>query len=81
LITKLLKQDHREIEPSSIAINSEKTPVVFEQQLDEAGEIAKPVRPTELRMGVAIPVVSLFAILITGLAILFVKARIHGKWT
>jgi len=49
------------------------------QRQDTAKEIAKPVRPKEFRLFMAIPFVGLFILLAVSLAVLFIKARANGK--
>jgi hypothetical protein len=45
---------------------------------DSPSSIAKPVRPTEFSLWVALPFVSLFALLAIGLGIIFQKAQPNG---
>lgn len=49
------------------------------QRQDTAKEIAKPVRPKEFRLLMAIPFVGLFILLAVSLAVIFIKARANGK--
>jgi hypothetical protein len=54
---------------------------LLSQRQDTPKEIAKPVRPLEFRLFMAIPFVGLFILLAISLAVLFIKARPNGMYT
>jgi hypothetical protein len=74
----LLILDRRIIEiDQAVTIGS---PLLAQRQ-DTPKDIAKPVRPLEFRLVIAIPFVGLFILLAISLAVLFIKARPNGMYT
>jgi hypothetical protein len=70
--------NHRIIElDQAVSIGS---PLLSQRQ-DTPKEIAKPVRPLEFRLFMAVPFVGLFILLAISLAVLFFKARPNGMYT
>lgn len=54
---------------------------LLSQRQDTPKEIAKPVRPLEFRLFMAIPFVGLFILLAISLVVLFIKAQPNGMYT
>jgi hypothetical protein len=69
-----------EVAPSLDDLDSPQSPMLGQSRQDTPSNIAKPVRPVEFSIWTAIPLVSLFTTLVICLTIVFVKARVQGKW-
>jgi hypothetical protein len=60
--------------------SSERSATTTQLHQDTSRDIAKPVRPKEFSLSATVPLVTLFAALSAGLVVVYLKARVHGKW-
>ncbi|KAH9882358.1 hypothetical protein J1614_000594 [Plenodomus biglobosus] len=66
------------VDPAIDAVLTAQQPVTLSQRRNTPRNIAKPVRPVEFRLYVAIPFVTLFIALAVTLGVIYIKAQVNG---
>lgn len=67
-----------EVGPTIDAVLAAQRPITLSQRRTTPRDIAKPVRPVEFRLYVAIPFVTLFIALAVTLGVIYIKAQVNG---